>query len=150
MQPPRPPSSARWGATSVGIDPAIGAGLCYIVPILGLIFFFVEKTNRFLRFNGAQAFLTQLAAFIIWMPFYIFSLVTAPTYRYDTVTGSFVSSGGFFAAGCVACLAWLLVLAIGVLNIVALINAFQGKYFKIPVVGDIAENMAGGPPQPLF
>ena len=37
---------------------------------------------------------------------------------------------------------WLIGLAAFVLWIVLLINAFQGKYFKLPVIGDFAEKYA--------
>jgi len=40
------------------------------------------------------------------------------------------------------CLFWLVGIAAFVLWIVLLINAFQGKYFKLPVIGDFAEKYA--------
>jgi uncharacterized membrane protein len=45
---------------------------------------------------------------------------------------------GFFTA-----LVWLAIGIIGVVGyIVLLINGFQGKYFKLPIVGDYAEKYA--------
>jgi len=40
------------------------------------------------------------------------------------------------------CLFWLVGIAAFALWIVLLINAFQGKYFKLPVIGDFAEKYA--------
>lgn len=151
MQPPTPPRASRWGASSVGIDPAVGAGLSYLVPVLGLIFFLMEKSNRFLRFHAAQAFLLQVVSFIIWIPVSILvTVLSTPAYTVDPTTGAVSYSGAAAGLGCIGCLTPLLGLAIFVVWVIGLINAFQGKYFKMPIIGGIAENMAGGPPQPLF
>jgi uncharacterized membrane protein len=150
-QPPRPGSASRWGPTSIGLDPAIGAGLSYLVPILGLIFFLVEKNNRFLRFHAMQAFLMHVVSFVIWIPISIVvAALSAPSYTIDPNTGVVTSGGALAGLGCLSCVVPLLGLAIFAVWIIALINAFQGKYFKIPVLGNFAENIAGGPAQPLF
>jgi len=49
-QPPMQPQSAgaKWGPTSMGMEAHIAAGLGYFFsPILPLIFFLIEKNNRF-------------------------------------------------------------------------------------------------------
>jgi len=143
--PPRPPSSARWGPTSIGIDPAIGAGLCYIVPILGLIFFLIEKENRFLRVNAMQGFLLHIAGFIITLPLDIASGLFSATARGSS--GDVAVAGTLGVLGCVA---GLVGIALFVAWLMAFINSFQGKYFKIPLIGDLAEGTAGGAPLPLF
>src|SRR5579884_1915624 len=124
--PPRPPSSARWGPTSIGIDPAIGAGLCYIVPILGLIFFLIEKENRFLRVNAMQGFLLHIAGFIITLPLDIASGLFSATARGSS--GDVAVAGTLGVLGCVA---GLVGIALFVAWLMAFINSFQGKYFKI-------------------
>src|SRR5258708_7717467 len=60
-----PPSGSpnRWGPTSLGMDANVAAGLSYIW-IIGLIFFFVEKTNRFVKFHAAQAILLGIVGIV--------------------------------------------------------------------------------------
>jgi uncharacterized membrane protein len=115
------------------------------VPILGLIFFFIEKENRFLRVNAMQGFLLHFAGFIVTLPLDIASGIFSATARGSV--GGFAAAGTFGILGCVA---GLVGIALFVAWLMALINSFQGKYFKIPLVGDVAEGIAGGAPRPLF
>jgi uncharacterized membrane protein len=132
--PPQQPAPNRWGPTSLGMDANLAAGLGYLIPIVGLIFFFVEKTNRFVKFNGAQAALIG-AGYII--------LSTLSTFG-----GAFtavVDRGGFVGLffGCIAGLLWLGLVGLQIWGIVI---GFTGKFVKFPVIGEIAEQWAGGPP----
>ena len=47
---PPPPSPS----TGSGLDPKVAGALSYIW-IVGLVFFFIEKENRFIRFHAAQS-----------------------------------------------------------------------------------------------
>jgi uncharacterized membrane protein len=128
-----PPSGSpnRWGPTSLGMDANVAAGLSYIY-IVGLIFFFVEKTNRFVKFHAAQAILLDIVATVL----YILN---------SAVNGSV--SGGSLLATCVFS---LLGLGIFALWLWGLISGFTGRYVKIPIIGDWAERWAGGPPVPAY
>lgn len=122
------------GSSSVGMQPNVAAGLGYLVPIIGLIFFFIEKQSRFVRFHGAQDILliiTSIVWGIVWFVlFFVGAILSAAT-----------SSGFFFTA--INCLAGLVYLAIGVVWLIAMIQAFMGKTFKIPVIGNLADRMTG-------
>ena len=105
----------------MGMQPNIEAGLSYVLGwVTGLIFFLMEKQNRFVRFHAMQSILffgglTVIRIILI-------------------VVGFIPILGG---------LAWAAVAIIGVVGyIVLLINAFQGKYFKLPIIGDYAEKYA--------
>src|SRR5215831_21350060 len=55
VPPPLPQSTGQWGPSSIGLEANVAAGLGYLIPLIGLIFFFIEKSNRFVRFHGAQS-----------------------------------------------------------------------------------------------
>ena len=108
----------------MGMQPNIEAGLSYVFGwVTGLIFFLMEKQNRFVRFHAMQSILFFGGLTVIQIIL--------------NVIGNF-GFLGFFTG--------LIGAAVGIIGligyIVLLINAFQGKYFKLPVVGDYAEKYA--------
>jgi uncharacterized membrane protein len=121
-----PPSGTQspLGPTSMGMQPNVEAGLSYVFGwITGLIFFLVEKQNRFVRFHAMQSIL-------------FFGGITV----IDIVL-NIIGNFGFLGV-----LTFLLSSAVGLIGfvgwIVLLINGFQGKYFKLPIIGDYAEKYA--------
>src|SRR6266536_3408205 len=55
-----PPSGAQspLGPSSMGMQPNVAAGLSYVLGwVTGLIFFLIEKQNRFVRFHAMQSIL---------------------------------------------------------------------------------------------
>lgn len=126
-----PVAGATPGASSIGMQANVAAGLGYLVPILGLIFFFMEKQSRLVRFHGAQVILLDILA-IVW----IFVILIA------SVFAALIDSSGSLFVG-VSCLTWVGYLAIFVGWLIAMIQAFSGKIFKLPLVGGIADRMAG-------
>jgi len=112
------------GATSMGMQPNVAAGLSYVfLPapwIGGLIFFLIEKQNRFVRFHAMQSILffgglTVLSIIIGFLGGYIPFIGILNT-----------------VLGLVWFVGW----------IVLMIQGFQGKYYKLPFVGDYAEKYA--------
>jgi uncharacterized membrane protein len=126
------------GPSSIGMDPKIAAGLSYLIGIIGLIFFFIEKQNRFVKFNSLQAIFLHLGAgiveFVLFIPYIILLAATA----------SSGSSGGI--ALLFSCLFGLVGIAWFVGWLMAMIQAFQGKYFKFPLIGDWADRIVSKSP----
>src|SRR5258705_5403111 len=60
--PPSQPGSSSSGIG--GLDPKVAAALSYIW-IVGLIFFFIEKENRFVRFHALQSVIFGIANSVI-------------------------------------------------------------------------------------
>ena len=59
-------AGAKWGPTSMGMESHIAAGLSYFFsPILPLIFFLIEKSNRFVKFHAAQSMILGIGA-VVW------------------------------------------------------------------------------------
>ncbi|HAG97783.1 MAG TPA: hypothetical protein DCL75_02705 [Ktedonobacter sp.] len=114
------------GPSSIGMDPKVSAGLSYLITIVGLIFFFIEKQNRFVRFHALQSVLLAVSLFILF--FVIFFVGIAAAFVSSTLAG-LIFSLGYLVVWAAAFIGWL----------IGMINAFQGKYFKLPVIGDLAE-----------
>ncbi|MBL7156765.1 MAG: DUF4870 domain-containing protein [Candidatus Omnitrophica bacterium] len=103
------------GKTSIGIEPNIAGLLCYLLWfITGIIFFLIEKENKFVRFHAMQSIITFGFLFILGMILPFIPIV-----------------GWVFIP-----LLWIFEL---VLWIVLMVKAYQGERFKLPVAGDIAE-----------
>lgn len=131
--PPAANASAL-GTSSTGLQPNVAAGLGYLVGIIGIIFFFIEKQSRFVRFHGAQAILLAIASVVWLVVFFILFFISF-------AAAAATNGGGLFIA--INCLSYLGFIAIGVGALIAMIQAFMGKYFKLPVIGDMAERMVG-------
>ncbi len=115
------------GPTSMGMQANTAAGLSYLAGwITGLIFFFGEKQNRYVRFNAMQSIL-------------LFGGLTVLYIILSVVGTALLFTGLWFL---VVLLDWLVGLGGFVLWIILMINAFQGKYIKLPIVGDYAEKFA--------
>jgi uncharacterized membrane protein len=126
-QQPYGAAAGAQGPTSMGMQANTAAGLSYIAGwITGLIFFFGEKQNRFVRFNAMQSILLYAALTIL----YIILSVVATALLF---TGLW---------GIVILLNWVVGLGGFVLWIILMINAFQGKYLKLPIIGDYAEKFS--------
>lgn len=124
------------GKSALGLDANVVAGLCYIPVcyinlILSIIVLVTDKTNKLARFHAFQSlFLT--AALIVLMVLYFCAGIIGGLL--DNAIGSpiFTSLLGIL----------ILVLGIGLLIaiIIAAIKAFQGQIFKLPIIGNLADN----------
>jgi len=151
-QPMQPPTAgAKWGPTSMGMEAHIAAGLGYFFsPILPLIFFLIEKNNRFVKFHAMQSILLG-AAYVVFfiVVFIIQSIVLIGSSAADNGTGLLATGGGLL--GClIGCLYFVGVIGFLGLVIWGMIAGFTGKYTKLPIVGNLAEKWSGGPVQPAY
>ncbi len=119
QQPYQQPYGAPAGATSsTGLAQNTAAGLTYVLGfVTGLIFFLIEKQNRFVRFHAMQSMLFFGGLWVL------------------TIIIGFLPYG-------IANINWVLNIVEFVGWIVLMINGFQGKYFKLPIIGDYAEKYA--------
>lgn len=113
--------------TSMGLDQNVAGLLCYVGWwITGLIFFIMEKENKFVRFHAMQSIITFIALWVISIVLMVLPVV-------GVILGSIL---------------WAVTV---ILWIVLMLKAYQGVMFKLPIVGDIAEKQskpAAPPPQP--
>ncbi|HYD51150.1 MAG TPA: DUF4870 domain-containing protein [Gemmatimonadaceae bacterium] len=116
--------------TSSGLDQNLAGLLSYLLGIItGIIFFAIEKENRFVRFHAMQSIIFGAAMFVFWIAFTVL--------------------GGILAV--IPLIGWLisallgLVFGVGffVLWIVLMVKAFQGEEWELPVIGKYARQYAG-------
>ena len=105
--------------TSMGLEENVAGALCYILGwITGIVFFLLEKENRFVRFHAMQSIVTFLPlTIIIW-------IIQGLLFWVPVISWAILS------------LIWILTL---ILWLVLMIKAYQGELYKLPIVGDFAE-----------
>jgi uncharacterized membrane protein len=120
--PPPAPIGAGAPATT-GLQENVAGFLCYILGwVTGLIFFLIDK-RPFVRFHAMQSMITFGALFVLqWVFFW----------------GTWF--GGLMGFALLGMLHALLGLAALVCWILLMVKAHQGQRFKLPVIGDLAEN----------
>ena len=131
----QPPVQA--GKSSTGLDENIAALLSYIFGwVSGLIFFLMEKDSRLVRFHAMQSILLGAAAIVIFVVFWIVAVVSSLVVGYiSSILGGIVWLVMVLVGG-------VLGLGIFVGAIISLIKAYQGQYFKLPVIGNYAEKFS--------
>ncbi len=102
------------GKTSLGMEANVAGLLSYLLGfITGIIFYVLEKENKFVRFHAMQSIVVFGALFILMA-----------------------------VAGVIPGIGIVLVNLLGILNIILwvilMVKAYQGEYFNIPVASDIA------------
>jgi uncharacterized membrane protein len=123
------------GKSAIGLDANLAAALGYPIGILGLISFFIDKDNKFVRFHGIQSVLYSLGLgvlfFVIWIVMLILGIIVSQ-----------ISSGLAALLGIVYILIFLafMVLLFGGL-LYSAYRAYQGQTFKLPLVGNFAEKI---------
>jgi uncharacterized membrane protein len=103
------------GKCANGIQANLAALLSYLLGFIsGIIFYVIEKDNKFVRFHAMQSIITFGALFVLNM-----ILAFIPV------------------------IGWVLMPIINVaalvLWVILMIKAYQGENYKLPIVGDLAE-----------
>ena len=134
MQNPPPVQTPK---SSTGLDENIAALLSYIFGwVSGLIFFLIEKDSRLVRFHAMQSILFNVLiavlGIVLWIVTFILVLIGT---QLPGFLGTILSL--------LVTLVWI-VYSIGLLIawIMCLIKAFQGQYFKLPIIGNFAEKFS--------
>jgi uncharacterized membrane protein len=117
------------GKTSTGMQANVAALASYVLGwITGLIFFFVEKDNKFIRFHALQSIVVFGSISALWFILSILSqfflmLHVYFIFKFLTLTLNLL--------GLISLIVWILLM----------VKAYQGEKFKLPIVGDITEKM---------
>jgi uncharacterized membrane protein len=116
----QPPPGGQYPAAGSGMSENVASGLSYVLTWLtGLIFFLVDKRPE-VRFHAMQS----IAYGVLWT----LIAVVRP-----------------YMPGPIGALFGIVLFAFFIGWIVLMIQGFQGKHFKLPVIGDFAEQQAGRP-----
>jgi len=129
---PASASSPNRAAGKIGFLPeAVAGALAYLTFIPAIIFLFREpyNQNRFVRFHSVQC--------LLW---WVAGLATAAALRLIGIVLFMIPVAGPLLAS----LIWVVVgLAAFIIWLVLIVKALQGEMFKLPVLGDFAEQRAG-------
>jgi len=128
VSPPPPPSYTS-SASASGLSHNIAALLAYITIVPAIIFLLLEPYNRIplVRFHSFQSIALCIAAFVLQC-----GLMIAQMFLH-VIPGSWILfSLANFVVGVGLFVAWL----------IAMIKAYQGQIYKLPVIGDWAETQA--------
>ena len=102
--------------TSMNLEENIAGLLCYVLGwVTGIVFLVLEKENKFVRFHAMQSLVTFLPLSVI-----------AVVFSFIPFIGSVISS-----------LIWIIEL---ILWLILMFKAYKGEMYKLPVVGDFAED----------
>lgn len=108
-----------------GLTDNVAGALAYVTIIPAIVFLVMEpyNRNRFIRFHSFQCIFAAVAWTALWIALGI--VVRIPFFGWLTfLIWPLVSLGGF------------------VIWVVLVLKAYQGQKFKLPVIGDIAEQQA--------
>jgi len=115
------------GKTSSGIQANMAALLSYLAGwITGLIFFLVEKDNKFVRFHAMQSIV-------------VFGAFSALGIAISVFASLAIAIQAYFLLPLIGLISTLLWLAVLILWIILMVKAYQGEKIKLPIAGDIAE-----------
>lgn len=109
--------------SSTGLDPKVAVLLAYLFSWLGgLIFFLIEKENKFVKWNALQALILgiiQIASIIV----------------ISFILGLIPYIGWFFFSW----VGWLIAVVAWIFGIIAIVMGFQGKSFRIPIASVLTD-----------
>jgi uncharacterized membrane protein len=134
---PSPASPVVTTKSSTGLDENVASLLAYVFGLVsGLIFFLIEKDSRLVRFHGMQS---TLLAGVFWIG-------EVALWILSTIIVLIISQ----VSGLLGTLVWAVLMLLSfVLGVAALIGwvmcmikAYQGQYFKLPVLGNFAEKFS--------
>lgn len=112
-------------ASQSGLSDNAASGLAYVTIIPAIIFLIVEPFNRnpLIRFHSWQSIFLCIGWVVVDIGLEIFRRIP------------FIGWTMWFLIPLVS-------LGVFILWIIVLINAFNGKRFKLPIIGDLAEKQA--------
>lgn len=133
------------GKSALGLDGNIAAALGYPVGIIAIICLIMEKENRFVKFHALQSILLHVLFVILAIAVWLLTIVL----MIGAAAASAASSAGGAAGGIVGLLfslVWLIVVVAYIGGLIfAAVKAYGGNYFKLPIIGNMAEKWSGGP-----
>lgn len=133
MQNPPP---GQIGKSSTGLDENIAALLSYVFGwVSGLVFFLLEKDSKLVRFHAMQSILFCVVVAVLSIALWVvtFLILLAGTMLPD-VMGSLMALLGT--------LIWIIFsIALLIAWILCVVRAYQGQFYKLPVIGNMAEKI---------
>lgn len=121
-------SEIQHSQAGTGLAPNLAGALSYLFsPLTGILFLVIEKQNPFVRFHAAQSIIFGIACIVAWVALTILGMILGMVPLIGWLISILLSLGaglGFFGL-------WLFLM----------FQAFQGKEWEMPVVGDQARRL---------
>lgn len=124
------------GKSALGLDQNVAAGLAYL-PICGInlimsiIIIATDKTNKLPRFHAFQSLLLAGVTIVGYIVVWILTVLLA-------VIGSAIKFPAIAFLGMLLLI--IFVLAVLAALVMCLIKAFSGEMYKLPIIGNMADN----------
>jgi uncharacterized membrane protein len=124
------------GKSALGLDANVAAGLAYIPVcainlIMSIIILATDKTNKLARFHAMQSLLLLGVAIVGYIVVWILTMII-------------VVGAGAMNMPSLGFLGFLLIAVYGIALLAAVviscIKAFMGDMFKLPIIGNMADN----------
>ena len=129
---PPPPPPVSDAPKSTGLPSNVAAALACIPLVGGLIFYVLEKEDRFVRFYAMQSIILGGVVLLCWIVYSILFGILTP-----------IPALGFFF-DIILRVVWALIrVGVLVLWIIATVKAFTGVRWDIPYIGPIARKQVG-------
>lgn len=122
-QPAAGPAGAAYAPAQSGLSDSAAGAIAYLTFIPAIIFLLIEPYSKrpFVRFHAMQCIGLTVASVVLH---FAIGLLVFVLHGLTFVLSSLVSLGFF------------------VLWLICIISAAQGKWFKVPVIGDFAQQQA--------
>jgi len=119
--------------SSTGLSANQAGFLCYVlIWITGIVFVVLEKKSTFVKFHAWQSIMT-------------FGVLTVAHLILSTILGAIAAATLPLSAGLAVfamVIGWIIGILALILWIILMIQAYQGKMWKVPWAGDWAEKQA--------
>jgi uncharacterized membrane protein len=128
----QPPGSATRGTnaqdpTSTGLNARTEALLSYVLGwFSGLIFFVIERKNRFVRFHAAQSFIFFGLVSVVYIIIRLLSIIP------------FV---GFLLSPVLGCATLILLIPAALIWVLLMIQAYRGATLRLPIISGYADSL---------
>ncbi|HEX4582605.1 MAG TPA: DUF4870 domain-containing protein [Acidobacteriaceae bacterium] len=123
-QPAAGPAGAAYAPAQSGLSDNAAAAIAYLTFIPAIIFLLLEPYSKkpFVRFHAMQCLGLTVASVVLH---FAIAMLVVILHGFTFMLSTLVSLGFF------------------VLWLICIVSAAQGKWFKVPVIGDFAQKQAG-------
>jgi len=129
------------GKSALGMDGNLAAALGYPIGIIAIISLIMEKENRFVKFHALQSLLLHVAFIVVAIAVWIIGIVLLIAGMAASAATNSGAAGGL--VGMLFGLIWLVVIVAYVGGLIfAAVKSYGGNYFKLPVIGNMADKFA--------
>jgi len=129
------------GKSALGLDGNLAAALGYPIGIIAIICLIMEKENRFVKFHALQSILLHVAFIVVAIVVWILGIIRLVAGAAASAATNSGAAGGLI--GMLFGLVWLLVIVAYIGGLIfAAVKSYGGNMFKLPVIGNMAENFA--------